>query len=421
MKRSTCLCAFVSALILCLVSYAFTACSDEPKGQIATNKTPPSPLTNVQIEPTYGGAFVTYSLPDEEDISYVKCEFEYNGKKRTVRSSVYKNYLEVDGIGEEVETELKLCVVNHSEIESSAFIAKFIPLEPPMSFILKSFHVEPTFGGVKVTWENPTRMMAGISFLASNDIGELELQDIVFSSLPTGLKSLRGFNTDKRLFALTITDKYENEYDTVRVEMEPLYEQILDKSKFKRVALTGDNNTSHDNRPIENIWNGILDGDHYEIWHTVADAGFIPPQTFTIDVGSLAQLTRIMVYNRSGDNDMYAYGQHNLRIFDIWGTDQLQHATTNASGWETSDDPYYSDNTWKNDWTLLAECEIIKPSGSPPGINTPEDLAAHHAGFEFEFRQDVSKMRYIRFVVHETWARTAALHISEISVYGDER
>jgi hypothetical protein len=84
-------------------------------------------------------------------------------------------------------------------------------------------------------------------------------------------------------------------------------------------------------------------------------------------------------------------------------------------------DAYYEDGSWKADWTRLAECEIIKPSGSPMGTNTPEDLAAHNAGFEFEMPQDVPKVRYIRFEVRETWGRTAAIHLAEISVFGDDR
>ena len=417
MKRIAFISAVLSALLMAVLLHS---CEEERVGQTPTNRTPPSPLTNVVIEPTYGGAFVTYSLPNEVDISHVRCEFVFNNRKRNVLSSVFNNSLEIEGISQEIPIELKLTVVNGSGIESVPHIETFTPLEPPMSFILNSFRVYEAFGGVTVTWENPTRMLAGISFLATNDDGEFELQDIVYSTLPTGVKSLRGFNTDRRTFAISITDRFENESDTVKFEREPWYEAMLDKSNFLRVSLTGDNNTSHDNRPIEHIWNGILHGAHYEIWHTVADAGFIPPQTFTIDVGTLAQLTRIVVYNRSGDNDMYAYGQHNLRSFDIWGSDNLQHFTQSGQH-QVSTDPYWNDGSWRQDWHLLAECEIIKPSGSPPGTNTPEDIAAHRAGFEFDFRQDVGKMRYIRFVVHETWARTAALHISEISVFGDDR
>jgi hypothetical protein len=394
-----------------LLSLIVISCSELPVGQTPTDNIPPAPLTDVQITPTNGGAHVTYSLPQEDDISYVKCEFTYNGKTRTVRSSVYKNYMEVDGIGEPEEIELRFYVVDHSENNSTPYIEKFLPLDPPMKAIFNSFQIEPTFGGVQIIWENPAKAMAGISILAANDEGELELKDMIFSSLPIDSKRLRGFNTDKRLFALSITDKYENVSDTFRIEVEPWYEIMLDKSKFSSPAFPGDNTSVNDNRPIEKIWDGVLDDpDKYHGWHTDAAGGFTIPQHFSIDLGIKAQLTHIVMFERG---EIYPFAQHNLRLFDIWGIDELLVPRDDAA--------YYNSNEWKKDWKLLAKCEVIKPSGMPPGTNTPEDMAAHNAGFDFEFTQDVSKIRYIRFEVHDTWAHTPAMHMAELSVYGDDR
>jgi hypothetical protein len=402
---------WIAGSLLFLLSLTVFSCSELPVGQTPTDKNPPSPLSNVVITPTNGGAYITYSLPKEDDISYVKCEFTYAGIYRTARSSIYKNYMEVDGIGEPEEIELRLYVVDHSENLSKPHVEKFTPLDPPMDAVLKSFSIVPTFGGVVVTWENPAKAMVGISFMANNDYGELELKDMVFSSLPADSKKLRPFDTSKRLFALSITDKYENTSDTFRIEIEPFYEVMLDKSKFSSPALAGDNTSVNDNRPIEKIWDGVLDDpDKYHGWHTDAAAGYTIPQHFTIDLGVQAQLTHITIFERG---EIYPFAQHNLRLFDIWGTQELARPR--------DDTEYFNSNAWKDDWTLLAECEVIKPSGMPPGTNTPEDLAAHNAGFDYDLRQDVPKMRYIRFEVHDTWAHTPAMHMAELSVYGDDR
>lgn len=398
-------------LFCILLTAVLYTCSEAPIGQTPTDKTPPPPLTNVVITPANGGAHITYTLPKEDDISYVKCEFTYNGKKRTVRSSIYKNYMEVDGLGEPEEIELKIRVVDHSENSSQPFVGKFTPLDPPMTAILNSFRVEPTFGGVVINWENPAKAMVGISILSANDNGELELKDMIFSSLLTGTKRLRGYNTQKRLFALSISDKYENVSDTFKIEVEPYYEIMLDKSLFHNPALAGDNTSVNDNRPLEKIWDGVLDDpDKYHGWHTDAAAGFTIPQHFTVDLGLKAQLTHVIIFQRG---EIYPYAQHNLRLFDVWGTDELTHPRDDAA--------YFNTNEWKKDWTLLAQCEVVKPSGMPPGTNTPEDMAAHRAGFDFDFRQDAPKMRYIRFEVHDTWAHTPAMHMAELSVYGDDR
>jgi hypothetical protein len=403
---------FVNIIAAALFSAIVYACSELPVGQTPTDSKAPSPISNVVITPINGGAHITYSLPnDDDDISYVKCEFTYNGKKRVVRSSIYKNEMTVDGIGEPEEIELNIYVVDHSENLSKPYTAKFTPLDPPMTAILRSFSVEPTFGGVHISWQNPAQAMAGISIMSADDNGELQLKDMIFSTLPYDSKRLRGYDTKKRLFALSIVDKYENESDTFRTEVEPWYEVMLDKSKFSSPALAGDNTSVNDNRPIEKIWDGVLDDpDKYHGWHTDAAAGFTIPQHFTIDLGILAQLTHVIIFNRG---EIYPYAQHNLRLFDVYGTQELLHPRDDAA--------YFDSEEWKKDWVLLAKCEIVKPSGLPPGTNTPEDLAAHNAGFDFDFRQDVPKMRYIRFEVLDTWAHTPAIHMAELSVYGDDR
>jgi hypothetical protein len=403
--------SFFTRITPLLLFLGVLSCSELPVGQTPVDKAAPSSLKNVVITPTNGGAHIDYTLPNEDDISYVKCEFLYNGKTRVVRSSVYKNYLEVDGIGEPEEIELKLYVVDHSENISQPHVQKFLPLDPPMTAVFRSFQVEPTFGGVIINWENPARATVGISILAAADNGELQLKDMIFSALPTGQKRLRGFDTQKRVFALSITDKYENVSDTFRIEIEPYYEVMLDKTKFINPALSGDNTSVNDNRPLEKMWDGVLDDpDKYHGWHTDAAAGFTIPQHFSIDLGAKAQLTHVILFERG---EIYPYAQHNLRLFDVWGTDELAAPR--------DDDAYFGTSEWKKDWVLLATCEVVKPSGMPPGTNTPEDLAAHDAGFDFDFRQDVPKMRYIRFEVHDTWAHTPAMHAAELSVYGDDR
>ncbi|MGV8138620.1 MAG: DUF5000 domain-containing lipoprotein [Mangrovibacterium sp.] len=394
------------ALAALLLILALVSCKEAPIGQEPTDDIPPAPLTGVQITPAYGGARISYNLPAEEDISYVKCEFEYKGEKHTVNSSVYKSYLDIEGLGDTSEIQAKLSVIDHSENASEPYAASFVPLAPPMAAILESFTVTPTYGGIKVAWENPAGIVAGISFLAANDKGELELQDIYYTSAATGTKSLRGFNTNKRLFALSIVDKYENNSDTFKVEIEPLYEAELDKSKFADGHLKGDNFSVNNNRPLSYIWDGTID----KIWHTLADGGYSIPQFFTVDLGDKMALSRFVEWERNGQ---YSYAQHNLRIFDVYGTDELTHP---------ADDPYYANiDEWTKDWHLLAKCEVIKPSGSAMGTNTAEDLAAEEAGFNFDFDESAPKIRYLRFVVWETWAKTPAMHVAEISVFGDDR
>lgn len=395
----------IAVLLLGLIVISTTSCDEASVGQIPTDDIAPSGLSNVVITPEYGGGLVTYDLPKEEDISYVRCEYISDGKECSVNSSVYNSSLKIVGLSDTTEMKVSLYVVDHSENLSEAYEASFTPLPSPMKAVLESFEVTPTYGGARITWENPAEVLVGISFLAANDEGELELQDIYYTSAANGIKSLHGFTTDKRLFALSLVDKYENKSDTVKVEISPWFEEEFSKEFFADGHLLGDNISTRSNRPVSNLWDGTTD----VIWHTDPAAGYSVPQFFTVDLGVVGDLSRFVLWERYD----YAYSQHNLRLFDVYGTDSLTHEI---------DDEYYADiDQWTQDWELISECEVIKPSGSRVGTNTEEDLAASRAGFNFDFKENTTNIRYLRFVVKETWAKTTALHAAEIAVFGDAR
>lgn len=388
-----------AALLLC-------ACQQEWVGQTPTDSVAPSAVKDVRIEPTPGGADIYYTLPQETDISYVVCEYTRLGEAKKAVSSIYNDHVSVEGFLEEVPTAFTLYLVDHSENRSPAYSGTFTPLEAPIRAVYKTLSAVPDFGGAAISWENPAQALIGAFLLARNDEGDWEEYDLVFSSLERMRRSIRGYDDSPREFGIRLTDKFGNFSDTCTFEITPLFEKMLDKKKFANAHLQGDNySTSPANpRPIELIWNGNFT----DIWHTNASGGYIPPQTFTIDLGVQAVLSRMVLFSRA---ENYYYAQHNLRLFEVWGTSELSH---------TPEDSYWTTAAWQNEWVKLGDFEVVKPSGEPTGINTAEDIAFQDAGFEFDFESGNSNIRYIRFVVKETWAKTAAMHISEISIYGND-
>ncbi|MDR1860592.1 MAG: DUF4959 domain-containing protein [Bacteroidales bacterium] len=399
-----------------LVFLLLTACSEAPVGQTPTDSTAPKPLTNVDIVPTNGGARITYTLPaDEVDISYVKCEYTYKGEQFSVIRSIYSDNLVIEGLGDTNELEIRLYLVDHSENKSEPVIRTFIPLDPPLVAIYNSFKFEPSFGGVNITWENPAQYNAIITVFAANDAGELEIKDMAFTSLKADSRTIRGYNPPAHVFAACVADRWGNSSDTLKVLETPVYEIQLDKANFYEMQLQGDNTTDRGSRPLKNVW----DGDLNTLWHTDPEAGS-KPNYFSIDLGASAKLTRMMLWNRYD----YPFWQHNLRLFEVWGTNELKYDWHDAAG---RTDPYWADASpvtgWRKDWTLLGDFEVIKPSGLPAkeGAVTEEDKAAERAGFEFIFVQTAGPVRYLRFVVKKTWMDTTAIHFNELSIFGDER
>ncbi|WP_298650261.1 DUF5000 domain-containing lipoprotein [uncultured Proteiniphilum sp.] len=393
----------ITGFVVVFLIFIFS-CSEDKIGQNPTDNTPPPPVTNVRTEPIPGGANIFYDIPNEADISYVTCEYLFQGKKKISRASIYNDFVTVEGLPDISPCEYTLYLVDHNENKSAPYVSSFIPLEPPYQTIFKTLEMEPDFGGVVIRWRNEGNVMIGAFLLAMGDDGEWEEYDLAFSTLKEDKRSIRGYNTDPRFFAVCLMDKFGNYTDTLKLEQVPLYEKELDKKLFKDGHLAGDNTTSHTSRPISNIWDGNIS----VIWHTVPDAGFTPPQTFTIDLGVEAQLSRIMLWNRQ---DGFTFAQHNVHYFEVWGTKELKYPINDVN---------YSTGPWRDDWILLGDFEQIKPSGLPLGQSNDEDLAATAAGSEFIFESGAGNIRYIRFVVKETWARTAALHIAEVSVFGDD-
>jgi len=382
----------------------FSACKEEPISEHLKDKIAPASVTNVKAEPSAGGAVISYNLPNENDISYVLCEYtSSSGEKKVTRSSIYQNFITVEGLVEVKQTDFLLFLVDHSENRSQPYKGSFVPKEPNFKTVFETIEMEADFSGVLFKWKNENKDLLGFFLYAVNDEGKWEEKSLSFSSKPIDKRSLRGFDTKPRKFGLQIMDRFGNRTDTLILEATPLFEKMLDKKKFKDGYLLGDNNSVSGSRPLSNVWDGNVN----VIWHTDPTKPFIMPQTFTIDLGVTAQLSRLMLWNRLD----YSFTQHNPRYIEVWGSDKLSHDRL---------DPYWQTQDWKNEWTLLGDFEEVKPSGLPVGQTTNEDKAVEQAGFEFIFESGVGKMRYLRFVIKDTWQKTNAIHFAELSIFGDD-
>src|SRR5690606_37331026 len=96
-----------------------------------------------------GVAKVTYSILNDETLLYVKAIFEsHQGVEREVKSSIYKNYIELDGFGDTNEYQVKLYAVNRSEVSSEPTSFTIRPLTPPIHTVFETLEVSEDFGGV---------------------------------------------------------------------------------------------------------------------------------------------------------------------------------------------------------------------------------------------------------------------------------
>ena len=94
--------------LFCFISFS---CSKSEDGD--TN--PPSVLTVDSVTPTNGGGVISYTLPNDTDILYVRAEYtNSNGVDVNRASSYHNNSIEIDGLNQTTPFIITLYVVDEN-------------------------------------------------------------------------------------------------------------------------------------------------------------------------------------------------------------------------------------------------------------------------------------------------------------------
>lgn len=386
--------------LLCF-GWMLAGCDEDPVGQQPLDGIAPMPPTNVTVENLNGAAMIRYDVPKDEDLMYVKASYVINGKPMEVRSSVYTNELKVVGFGDTLQYDVTLTSVDRSRNESESVQVKVRPLLSPVQLIFNSLKMFDGFGGVGLTWENPTEAEIMVTFMVrdSTNVKEwIEAKEPLPTSVRDGNAALRGYDTIPIPFAVYIRDRWDNYSDTLIETHTPLFEQELNKEKFEEVPADKVNDTPRGGFYLRNLWDGKIDGNS-GFWHT--NAVLEMPVTGTIDLGTNAKLSRFKYWQRP----LFFYTHNNPRRFALYGCLDINDM-----------DPEGGLDTW----TLLGNFESFQPSGQGPGKVSNEDNEFAAAGEDFEFPIDVAVTRYVRIVVYETWGGSNIAQGSEIKFWGQE-
>ena len=87
---------YVSLMLLFVL--IIVSCESDDKD----DTTPPGELTIMSTEVTYGGAIISYELPNDDDILYVRADYT-NGKGEAVFRTVSKHVKQIEVSGFVVE------------------------------------------------------------------------------------------------------------------------------------------------------------------------------------------------------------------------------------------------------------------------------------------------------------------------------
>lgn len=388
----------ISILAICLI--AMIACEQDEKGPMVKQGGMPSVLSNISVENLNGGANITYTLPDDPTLLYVMATYSLSsGVERTVKSSVFKNSLLLEGFSTTEEREITLYTVDRSENKSAPMKVKVNPLVSPLEFTFTTLDVRGDFGGVTLSVFNETETDFVFYTMRKTETGDWIILDQYYSSAREINHSIRGLQAESQEFAFVIQDKWQNQSDTLFRTLTPLYEEELAKSLWRHYRLDNDIPIMPAS-PVSNLWSGT--SSNYSV--RVVDApGLVLPNWITIDLGQTAVLGRMKMQaiTSTTSNYQWLYSTGSPRLFEIWG----------------SNDPT-PDGNWDS-WTRLGEFESIKPSGLPIGYKTAEDIAQGLAGEDYKFENYDTAYRYIRFVLVQTWGGIPTLMMQELTFWGE--
>ncbi|MFK8058662.1 MAG: DUF4959 domain-containing protein, partial [Polaribacter sp.] len=113
------------ALLLVFILTIF-ACSNNND----VDSTPPGILANVTVTPINGGGIINYTLPEDDDILYVKAVYTNSLGEEVFRvASKHNNFLEVNGLNQSTPVNVKLYVIDLNENVSNVVEVNFTPLK----------------------------------------------------------------------------------------------------------------------------------------------------------------------------------------------------------------------------------------------------------------------------------------------------
>lgn len=380
----------------CLIITLGYSCSKEDRMRQVVDPNAPAPaqVTDVKVKENSGGAILTYKIPADPNLLYVKAVYEIQpGVFREAKSSIYTDTLSLVGFGDTLSHEVKLYSVGKNEKASEPVSIQVSPQMPSVKSVFKTLQIRATFAGVNVSFQNDSK--ANLSIVVMVDSSGFNTWSPVTTFYTAALKgsfSVRGFEPKEKKFAVFLRDRWNNKSDTLISSLTPLFEELIPKNDFKAVYLPTDTYDFVESFAMPGMWDGKLGYNMFATQHTA-----LIPQWCTIDLGKKTILSRMKEFQYHES----PYAGASVKSFEIWG----------------SNDPD-KDGGWNN-WQLLGTFKSFKPSGKPYGSNTADDVNyAINNGEDFEFTDNSTAFRFIRFKTTETWGGGGQVVIVELTFWG---
>ncbi|MFD2162745.1 DUF4959 domain-containing protein [Paradesertivirga mongoliensis] len=389
-------------IVLFLALLIGTSCQKEVefRAPAGSDSSVPSQISNTKAISLPGKVKITYRVPADENLLYVKAEYQLkSGVLYETKSSIYTDTITIEGFADTLEHEVKLYSVSKNEVASAPVIVKVRALEAPFVKVFKSIVIQNAFGGYNLQAQNAAKDNIAILVMKRNDFNEFEVDNhkSVRTRVEDIISKIRGLDTINQELAVFVKDKWGNSSDTIYTSIKPIFEQEFPAQNFRGFRLPGDAPQVYNGARLEYAWDGRLGWPWTSFTHQI-DGG-PNPHMITFDMGTKGKISR--VYIRPFPEGNRWYYLTTMKRFEIYGS-----LSPSANG------------DLDNSWTLLGSFENKKPSGLPYGNDSADDQAIASAGFNYEIDVTKPEARYIRIRCLENFAGGTAQSINEIKIYG---
>jgi hypothetical protein len=416
---------------------------------------PPGEVSNVLVEPTGGGARITYTLPGDADLIGAKVEYSLadDSEPMSRYASAGSDTIELEGYGDTLQHAAMLYAVDRSGNLSAGKPLVIKPKTPPVELMRRSLRANTAFGGVRLTWDNPDKKEMAVSLYTPDSTGYMVLYDTYFSNDRDGTVTFRPFESEEQQFRIELHDRWNNYAPPLDTVLTPLFEQRLpgrvNSSQFiwtqygvdaeTTCLYRGDIYTTTAATSFKVVHNGPRVAETSTYWYpgparTITDyvpelSGLIPYHMyFIIDMGRKAAYSRMNFLPRN--REPY-YSAALPCHFEIWATNDPKPISDIGDGSKATNLRYWTSWTetngtdeWKNDWVKIADCHVIVSSGASKYTEgmplSAEDIEKYwNSGYDFDMDPAISEgYRYLRWVIYETNTDQKYIMIDEISFWG---
>ena len=387
-------------LLIPLFVFVAVACSDNEDG----DTTPPGVLTVDMVTPTNGGGIINYTLPDDNDILYVKAEYtNSNGVDVSRASSSYNNSIEIDGLNQTTALTITMYVVDENFNQSAPIFVELIPLESFIYLVQESIELAPDLGGFRITWDNIESKTVYV-YVHINDGTDEEVRILSSDNAQESI-AVRGLPSTEISISTRVQDFDEN---TTTLEekgtLTPLFEEVIDKSTWTLLATQSVNGNAWEGDST-NFWDDVIDttgnnsdNSYFMIWRDLNGGSLNWPLDLVINLNKNVKITRFSVWQRAfwynGPSDVpYYFQEENMKSFTIYASNDAQV------------------------WQELGQFDIGDPRDSEGNIPAAA-LESAANGHEFELDAVSEAFRYLKFSVTSNYGSETYVNGSEITLYG---